>query len=79
MGISGLPNGSFGKKCHLDDGSVSNHKVYYKGEGGGFPQVQAMVSLMNLMSLSLPVAHPKVLKLGTNQLIVWFVQVRVTN
>ncbi len=29
------------------------HKVYYKGEGGGFPQVRAVVSLV---SPSLPVA-----------------------
>jgi hypothetical protein len=28
--------------------------VYYKGEGGGFPQIQAVVSLMNL---SLPLAR----------------------
>jgi hypothetical protein len=31
------------------------HRVYYKGEGGGFPQVRAVV---NLMSPSLPVARP---------------------
>jgi len=34
---------------------VDRHKVYHKGEGGGFPQVQAM---MSLVSLSLPVVHP---------------------
>jgi len=27
------------KKSHLDVGSVSSHRIYYKGEGGGFPQV----------------------------------------
>jgi hypothetical protein len=54
MGISGLPLGSPGTKCHLDASPVTNHKVHYKGEGGGFPQVQAMVSLM---SLNLPVIH----------------------
>jgi len=53
--ISGLPLGSPGTKCHLDVGLVKRHIVYYKGEGGGFPQVQAMV---NPMSPSLPVAHP---------------------
>jgi len=31
VGILGLP------KCHLDMGLVERHKVYYKGEGGGFP------------------------------------------
>jgi hypothetical protein len=53
--ISGLPFGSFGTKCHLDVGLVERHKVYHKREGGGFPQVRAVVSLVNP---SLPVAHP---------------------
>jgi hypothetical protein len=35
LGISGL---SLPKtKSHLDAGPVANHKVYYKGKGGGFP------------------------------------------
>jgi hypothetical protein len=42
-------------KCHLDMGFMERHKVYYKGEGGGFPQVRAVVSLMNS---NLPVACP---------------------
>ncbi len=41
-------------KCHLDVGFMERHKVYYNGEGGGFPQVWAMVSLV---SLNLPVAR----------------------
>ncbi len=51
LGISG----SLGTKCHLDVGLVERHKIYYKGEGGGFPQVRAMVSLV---SPSMPVARP---------------------
>jgi hypothetical protein len=55
----GSPNfGDFrspGTKCHLDVGLVERHRVYYKGEGGDFPQVRAV---MSLVSLSLPVAHP---------------------
>jgi hypothetical protein len=47
LGISGLPFGSPGTKCHLDVGLVERHKVYYKGQGGGFPQVRAMVSLVS--------------------------------
>jgi hypothetical protein len=47
--------GVLGQKCHLDVGLVERRKVYYKGEGGGFPQLRAMVSLMNP---SLPVACP---------------------
>jgi hypothetical protein len=59
--ISGLPLGSPGAKCHLDVGLVERHRVYYKGKGGHFPQVLAMVSLvsLNLSSLvspNLPVA-----------------------
>ncbi len=54
LGISGLPSGSPRTKCHLDVSLVERHIVYYKGEGGGFPQVRAVVSLM---SSSLPVAH----------------------
>jgi len=36
---------------------MANHRVYYKGEGGGFPQVQAVVSLMNS---NLFVARPNI-------------------
>jgi hypothetical protein len=43
------------EKCNLDDNPMASHRVYYKGEGGGFPQVWAMVSLVNL---SLPVIRP---------------------
>ncbi len=38
-GISTLPLGSPGTKSHLDVALVYNCRVYYKGEGGGFPQV----------------------------------------
>jgi hypothetical protein len=37
--ISGLPLGSSGKNSHLDVAFVAIHRVYYKGEGGGLPQV----------------------------------------
>jgi hypothetical protein len=78
LGISGFPFGSLETKCHLNVTPVERCRIYYKGEGGGFPQVQAMVSLM---SLNLPVACPstKVLKLCINQLIVWFVHIRVSD
>jgi hypothetical protein len=52
--ISRLPFGSPETKCHLDVGLVERHKEYYKGEGGGFPQVQAMVSFV---SPNLPMAR----------------------
>jgi hypothetical protein len=44
--ILGLPLGSPGTKSHLDVAPVERCKVYYKGEGGGFPQVRAVVSLV---------------------------------
>jgi hypothetical protein len=43
------------KKNHLDASVVERHREYYMGEGGGFPRVQAVVSLM---SSELPVACP---------------------
>jgi hypothetical protein len=60
VAISGLPLGSLETKSHLDVGPMERRKVYYKGEGGGFPQVQVVV---NLMCLSCPwfVLAPKVL------------------
>ncbi len=78
LGISRLPFRNPGTKCHLDVGLVERHRVYYKGEGGGFLQVWAVV---NLVTLSLPMAHPntKSLHLCTNQLVVWFLQVRVSD
>ncbi len=57
-GISGLPLGSPRTKCHLDASPVVNHRVYYKGEGGGFPQVRGVVSPVNPVNPSLPVVHP---------------------
>jgi hypothetical protein len=53
--ISGLPLGNLGTKRHLDVAPVERCRVYYKGEGGGFPQVRAVVSLV---SSSLLVACP---------------------
>jgi hypothetical protein len=47
LAILGLPLGSLGTKSHFDVGFVERHIVYYKGEGGRFPQVQPMVSLVS--------------------------------
>jgi hypothetical protein len=79
LGISRLPLGSLGTKCHLDVAFVERHRVYYKGEGSGFPQVRVVVSLV---SSSYPwfVLTPKVLQLCTNHLVlvlckpVWVVE-----
>jgi hypothetical protein len=45
-GISGLPSGSPETKSHLGVALVERHKVYYTREGGGFPQVQVVVSVV---------------------------------
>jgi hypothetical protein len=71
LGISGLPLGSLMTKCHLGVGLMARHKIYYKGEGGGFPQVRVVVSLVS-PSCSWLVLAPKVLHLCINQLVVWF-------
>jgi hypothetical protein len=65
--ILGLPLGNPGTKSHLDVGPVERCKVYYKREGGGLPQVRAV---MNLVCLCCPwlVPAPKVLQLCTNHL-----------
>jgi len=39
LGILGFPLGSPKTKWHLGAGPVARHRKYYKGEGGGFPQV----------------------------------------
>jgi hypothetical protein len=48
LGISRLPLGSPGTKWHLGVGPMARHRIYYKGEGGGFPQVWPVVKLMTL-------------------------------
>jgi hypothetical protein len=57
-----------GEKSHLDVGPVERSRVYYKGEGGGFPQVRAVVSLVCLCCPWLILA-PKVFQLCTNHFV----------
>jgi hypothetical protein len=66
--ILGFPLRSPETKSHLDVGLVERCKVYYKGEGGGFPQVQAMVNLVCPCYLWLILAL-KVFQLRTNHLV----------
>jgi hypothetical protein len=44
--ISGLHFGSSGNLCHSDVASATSRREYYMGEGGGFPRVQAVMSLV---------------------------------
>ncbi len=64
-----LPFGSLGTKWHFGVSPMARHKVYYKGEGGGFLQIRVVVNLVNLC---LPVARlcTKVLQLCINQLVI---------
>jgi hypothetical protein len=55
--VSGLLLGSPGTKNHLGVGAVERHKEYYMGEGGGFPRIRAVVSLV---SQKLLVACPSI-------------------
>jgi hypothetical protein len=67
------------KKKHLDVALVERRRVYYKGEGGGFPQVWVVVSLVS-PSCTWFVIAPKVLQLCTNHFVlvlckfVWVVE-----
>ncbi len=59
--ISGLLLGSPGIKSHLDAGAMERRREYYMGEGGGFPRVRAVVSLVT-PELLVVVLAPKVLQ-----------------
>jgi len=56
------------KKSYLDVGPMERCRVYYKGEGDGFPQVRAVVSLVCPCCMWLVLA-PKVFQLRTNHLV----------
>jgi hypothetical protein len=71
------PNfGSPKRKCHLDVGLVKKHRVYYKGKGGGFPQVLWVLWVWICPWL---VLTPKVLQLCINHLVFDFVHVCVSS
>jgi hypothetical protein len=53
-------------QSHLDVTHVERCKVYYKGEGGGFPQIQVVMSLV-CPSCSWLVLALKVLQLCSNR------------
>jgi hypothetical protein len=63
--ISGLHLGSPEKKSHLDVASAWSYREYYKGEGGGFPRVRAVVSLVCPSARGLS-QHPKGCRMSSN-------------
>jgi len=79
VAVSKLLLGSLGTKSHLDVSVAERHREYYMGEGGGFPQVRAVV---NLVSPKLFVACPNIkgaLEIVLTNSLVGLVQVRVSN
>jgi len=79
MVVSGLLLGNLGSKSHLDVGAAGSCREYYMGEGGGFPRVRAVVSLV---SPELPMACPStkgVLESELTNLLVGLIQVQVSN
>jgi len=73
LAISRLPLESLGTKCYLDVGLMERHKVYYKGEGGGFPPKSGSRWVLWIWVCRWLVLAPKMLQLCSNQLVVWFV------
>jgi hypothetical protein len=78
VAISGLPLGTPRTKNHLDVAPVEWCKVYYMGEGGGFPRVRAMVSQVNP---EMPMAYPSTKgapKCELTNLLVGLMQVQIS-
>jgi len=65
MTILGLLFRSPKTKSHLDVSAAERHRVYYMGEGGGFPRVRGVVSQV---SPELPVACPSTKGAPKNEL-----------
>jgi len=57
--ISGLQLGSPGKKSHLDVASAERCRVYYMGEGGGFPRIRVVLCFVVQSACGLS-QHPRV-------------------
>ncbi len=71
--------GSIGTKNHSGVGAAGRHKEYYMGEGGSFPRVRAVVSLV---SPKLPMVCPSTkgaLENELTNLLIGLVQVRISN
>jgi hypothetical protein len=63
--VSGLFLGNHKIKNNSDVGVAKRRREYYMGEGGGFPRVWAVVSLV---SPKLPVACPSIKGVPENEL-----------
>jgi hypothetical protein len=74
----GLLLGSPGIKSHLDAGAVERRRKYYMEEGGGFPRVRAMVSLVSPKLLVACPSTKGALKNELTNLLVGLMEVRVS-
>jgi hypothetical protein len=72
--ISGLHFGSPKNLCHLDVASTASCREYYMGEGGGFPRVRAVVSLVSQSARGLS-QHPRVFPNAKLTSCGWFLNV----
>jgi hypothetical protein len=76
--VLGLLLGSPGIKIHLDVGAMERRGEYYMGEGGGFPQVRAVVSLVSPESPVACLSTKGAPKSELTNLLVGLMQVRVS-
>jgi hypothetical protein len=77
--ILGLLLGSPGIKNHSDVGAAERCRKYYMREGGGFPRIRAMVSLVSPES---PMVYPSTkgaLESELTNLLVGWMHIRVSN
>jgi hypothetical protein len=72
LGILRFPLGGHETKWHLSAGPMAKHRVYYKGEGGGFPKSRPWW-ILSIRVYSWFVHAPKLFQLCANQFVVWFV------
>jgi hypothetical protein len=77
--VSGLLLGGPRIKSHSDVGATERRRKYYMGEGGGFPQIQAVVSLVNPESPVACLSTKGVPESELTNLLVSWMQIRVSN
>ncbi len=79
MAVSKLLFGSPRTKSHSDVGAAKRHKEYYMGEGGGFPRVQAVMSLVSLKSPVACLNTKSAPESELTNLLVGWIQIRMSN
>jgi hypothetical protein len=79
LAVLGLLLGSLGTKSHSDVGVAERHREYYMGEGGGFPQVWAVVSFMSPKSLVACLSTKGAPNSILTNLLVGLMEIRVNN